>query len=76
VSRLGPANELKAEVRVQYVQFIDRSIFGDEAVAKDMLVTRSAILDVLRRLNNTSNSENFLALLGHKIQPLMQTLQL
>jgi hypothetical protein len=65
----GPANEPKAEIRVQYVQFIDGSTFGDETTAKDILGTRSAILDALRRLDNASNSENFLALLEQKIQP-------
>jgi len=69
ISPRGPANELKAEVRVQYVQFIDGSTFGDETTAKDILGTRLAILDALRRLDNASNSENFLALLEQKIQP-------
>jgi hypothetical protein len=69
VSPLGPANEPKAEIRVQYVQFIDGSTFGDETTAKDILRTRSAILAALRRLDNASNSENFLALLAQKIQP-------
>jgi len=69
VSPVGPANEPKAEIRVQYVQFIDGSTFGDETTAKDILGTRSAILDALRRLDNASNSENFLALLAQKIQP-------
>jgi hypothetical protein len=69
VSTRGPANELQAEIRVQYVQFIDGSTFGDATTAKDILCTRSAILDVLRRLDNAGNSENFLALLAQKIQP-------
>jgi hypothetical protein len=69
VSPRGPANEPKAEIRVQYVQFIDGSIFGDETTAKDILGTRSAILHALRRLDNASNSENFRALLAQKIQP-------
>lgn len=69
VSPRGPANELQAEIRVQYVQFIDGSTFGDETTAKDILGTRSAILDALRRLDKASNSENFLALLAQKIQP-------
>jgi hypothetical protein len=69
ISPLGPANELKAEIRVQYVQFIDGSTFGDETAAKDILGTRLAILDALRRLDNTSNSESFLALLAQKIHP-------
>jgi hypothetical protein len=65
---LGPAKEPKAEVRVQYVQFTDGSTFGDETTAKDMLGTRSVILDALRRLDNARNSEMFLALLAEKIQ--------
>ncbi len=69
VSPRGSANELQAEIRVQYVQFIDGSTFGDETTAKDILGTRSAILDALRRLDKASNSENFLALLAQKIQP-------
>jgi hypothetical protein len=69
VSPLGPANEPKAEIRVQYVQFIDGSTFGDKTTAKGILHTRSAILDALRRLDNAGNSENFLALLAQKIQP-------
>jgi hypothetical protein len=69
VSPLGSPNEPKAEIRVQYVQFIDGSTFGDETTAKDILRTRSAILAALRRLDNASNSENFLALLAQKIQP-------
>jgi hypothetical protein len=69
VSPRGPANELQAEIRVRYVQFIDGSTFGDETTAKDILGTRSAILDALRRLDKASNSENFLALLAQKIQP-------
>jgi hypothetical protein len=69
VSPRGPANEPNAEIRVQYVQFIDGSTFGDEATAKDILATRSAILNALRRLDNAGNSENFLALLAQKIQP-------
>jgi hypothetical protein len=69
ISPRGPANEPKAEIRVEYVQFIDGSTFGNETTAKDILGTRSAILDALRRLDNASNSENFLALLAQKIQP-------
>ena len=69
ISPRGPANEPKAEIRVQYVQFMDGSTFGNETTAKDILGTRSAILDALRRLDNASNSENFLALLAQKIQP-------
>jgi hypothetical protein len=69
VSPRGPANEPKAEIRVQYVQFMDGSTFGDETTAKDTLGIRSAILDALWRLDNASNSENFLALLAQKIQP-------
>jgi hypothetical protein len=69
VSPRGAANEPKAEIRVQYVQFIDGSTFGDKTTAKDTLGIRSAILDALRRLDNASNSENFLALLAQKIQP-------
>jgi hypothetical protein len=42
---------------VQYVQFVDGSTFGDETTAKDILGTRSAILDALRRLDKASNSE-------------------
>jgi hypothetical protein len=69
ISPRGPANEPKAEIRVEYVQFIDGSTFGNQTTAKDILGTRSAILDALRRLDNASNSENFLALLAQKIQP-------
>ncbi len=69
VSPRGPANEPKAEVRVQYVQFIDGSTFGDETTAKDILGTRSAILDALRRLDNAGSNKEFLALLAQKIQP-------
>lgn len=69
ISPRAPANEPKAEIRVEYVQFIDGSTFGNETTAKDILGTRSAILDALRRLDNASNSENFLALLAQKIQP-------
>jgi len=69
ISPRGPANEPKAEIRVEYVQFIDGSTFGNETTAKDILGTRSAILDALGRLDNASNSENFLALLAQKIQP-------
>ena len=65
----GAANELKAEVRVQYVQFVDGSTFGDEAAAKETLGTRSTIFDALRRLDNAGNSESFLTLLAQKIQP-------
>jgi hypothetical protein len=69
ISPLRPADEPKAEISVQYVQFADGSTFGDETTAKDILGTRSAILDALRRLDKASNSENFLALLAQKIQP-------
>jgi hypothetical protein len=68
-SPLGPANEPKAEIRVQYVQFMDGSTFGDVTTATEILGTRSAILDALRRLDTASSSENFLALLAQKIQP-------
>jgi len=50
VSTRGPANELHAEIRVQYVQFIDGSTFGDATTAKDILCTRSAILEFRHRL--------------------------
>ena len=69
VTSLAPANELKAEVHVQYVQFTDGSTFGDETTAKGALRTRSAILEALRQLDNASDSESFLRLLAHKIQP-------
>jgi hypothetical protein len=69
VTPLVPANQPKAEVRVQYVQFTDGSTFGDETSAKDILSTRSAILDALWRLDNARNRESFLELLAHKIQP-------
>jgi len=69
ISPRGPASEPKAEIRVEYVQFIDGSTFGNKTTAKDILGTRSAIFDALRRLDNASNSENFLALLEQKIQP-------
>ena len=69
INPLMPAAELKADVSVQYVQFVDGSTFGDEATAKDILGMRPIILDALRRLDNTSDKKEFLALLAQKIQP-------
>ena len=69
ISPLRPADEPKAEISVQYVQFADGSTFGDETTAKDILGTRSAILDALRRLDNARSNKEFLALLAQKIQP-------
>ncbi len=66
---LEPAAEPKAEVRIQYVQFEDGSIFGDEAAAKGAIDLRPVILEALRRLDKAGNKEEFLALLKQNIQP-------
>lgn len=64
-----PADELRAEVRVQYVQFEDGSTFGDEAAAKEAVYLRPVILEVLRRLDAAHNNKEFLTLLKQKVQP-------
>jgi hypothetical protein len=69
ISPLRPADEPKAEVSVQYVQFVDGSTFGGETIAKEVLDLRSVILDALRRLDNAGSEEVFRALLAEKIQP-------
>ena len=69
ISPLRPADEPKAEVRVQYVQFVDGSTFGEETIAKEVLDLRSVILDALRRLDNAGSEKVFRALLAQKIQP-------
>jgi hypothetical protein len=69
VSPLQPADEPKAEVSVQYVQFVDGSTFGEETIAKERLEVRSVILDALRRLDNAGSEKVFRALLAQKIQP-------
>jgi hypothetical protein len=69
VTPLVPADEPKADVRVQYFQFTDGSTFGEETTAKDILSTRLAILDALWRLDSAANNESFLALLTEKVQP-------
>jgi hypothetical protein len=66
---LEAAVEPKAEVGVQYVQFIDGSTFGDETTAKGILGIRAVILEALRRLDTATDKEEFLALLAQKIQP-------
>jgi hypothetical protein len=67
--RLETAVEPKAEVGVEYVQFVDGSTFGDETAAKDMLGLRRVILEALRRLDTVTGKEEFLAQLAQKIQP-------
>lgn len=57
------------EVRIQYVQLEDGSIFGDEAAPKGAINLRPIILEAMRRLDKASNKEEFLALLKQKIQP-------
>src|SRR3989441_5955814 len=66
---LETAVEPKAEVGVQYVQFVDGSTFGDETRAKGILGLRRVILESLRRLDTATGKEEFLALLAQKIQP-------
>ena len=65
---LRPADEPKAEISVQYVQFADGSTFGDETTAKGILGLRRVILEALRRLDTAAGKEEFLALLAQKIQ--------
>lgn len=69
INPVAPAEEPKAEVSIQYVQFVDGSTFGDETSAKQILGTRSVILDALRRLDNAGSNEEFLGLLEQRIQP-------
>ena len=69
ISPLRPSDEPKAEVSVQYVQFVDGSTFGEETIAKEVLDLRSVILDALRRLDNAGSEKVFRALLAQKIQP-------
>jgi hypothetical protein len=64
-----PAAEPRAELRIQYVQFEDGSMFGDETAAKGAADLRPVILEVLRRLDEAGSDEEFLALLKQKIQP-------
>jgi len=66
---LETADEPKAEVSIQYVQFVDGSSFGDETAAKDILGLRPVILEALRRLDAATDKEEFLARLAQKIQP-------
>jgi hypothetical protein len=66
---LEPAAEPKAEIRIQYVQFEDGSIFGDDAAAKGAIDLRPIILEALRRLDKAGNTEEFLALLKQNIRP-------
>jgi len=64
-----PAREPEAKFRVQYVQFADGSIWGDELAARDALATRSAIFGILVRLQSEGNDRHFLALLKERIKP-------
>jgi hypothetical protein len=54
---------------VQYVQFADGSIWGDELAAQDALATRSAIFGMLLRLQSEGDDRHLLALLREKIKP-------
>jgi hypothetical protein len=69
LSPVVPAREPKAKFRVQYVQFADGSIWGDELAAQDALAARSAIFGMLVRLQSEGNDRHFLALLKEKIKP-------
>jgi hypothetical protein len=69
LSRVAPAREPKAKFRVQYVQFADGSIWGDELAAQDALATRSAIFGMLLRLQSEGDDRHLLALLREKIKP-------
>ena len=69
LSPVAPAREPKAKFRVQYVQFADGSIWGDELAAQDALATRSAIFGMLLRLQSEGNDRHLLALLREKIKP-------
>jgi len=69
VNPLWTADEPKAEVRVQFVQFSDGSTFGVEATAKDILAIRSVVSDRLHRLDGARSDQEFLQLLEQKIQP-------
>jgi hypothetical protein len=69
INPLAPADEPKADVSVEYVQFADGSSFGDETTAKDILQVRSVILEALQRLDGADNEQKFLAVLGQKVQP-------
>jgi hypothetical protein len=66
---LEAADEPKAEVGIEYVQFVDGSSFGDETAAEDILGLRPVILEALRRLDAATDKEEFLARLAKKIQP-------
>ena len=69
INPLEGSDEPKAEVHVQFAQFGDGSTFADEAVAKDILATRSMIVESLRRLEKATDDKEFLQLLSQRVKP-------
>ena len=69
VSIIAPAHDPSAEFHLQYVQFADGTVWGDEFAAQDALSVRSAIFGRLLKLQGQGNNWEFLALLQEKIRP-------
>ena len=57
INPLDDSRDPKAEFRVQYVQFLDGSSFGDAAAAKNVLASRSSTLHVLQELERTYSEQ-------------------
>jgi len=66
---LQTADEPRADVQVQFVQFSDGSTFGDKATAQDILAIRAVVLDRLHALDGARNDKEFRQSLEQRIQP-------
>jgi len=64
-----PVSAPKAEVNVEYVEFLDGSSYGDATVANDIHEMRTVMFDALRRIDRAGSTEEFQGLLEEKIQP-------
>jgi hypothetical protein len=62
---LDNSRDPKAEFRIQYVQFLDGSSFGDSAAAKDVIASRNSTLRVLKELERTYSEQGEQSFIAH-----------
>ena len=66
---LGSDRDPVAEVRVLYAEFSDGSVFGQKREAKDILASRSVIVEALQWLDKANDDRSFLQILAQKLEP-------
>lgn len=69
-SPLAPTRDPVAEVRVLYAEFSDGSFYGQKRDARDILASRSAIIEAWRRLDRANDDRDFSQILSQKVEPI------